>query len=258
LPVDLLIRGGLVVDGSGSAPVRSDVAVEGERIAAVGELDGAGARRTIDARGRVVCPGFVDPHSHSDWSLLANPTAQSTIRQGVTTEVVGNCGWTYAPVTDHSRPLVEARMRTFAYDGPAEWSTFGEHLSFLSRAGHSPNLAWFLGHNTVRWAAGVHGAQATEPELRAMEAHVAEAMDAGALGLSTGLEFNPGRDAPTEEIVRLNTVVGRYGGMYTSHVRNRDAHLQDSIDEFLTIVREGGTRGEISHLNVRHRTGAAP
>jgi N-acyl-D-amino-acid deacylase len=256
--LDLLIRGGLVVDGSGSAPERGDVAISGERIAAVGELDAAAARRTIDARGLIVCPGFVDPHSHSDWSLLANPTAQSTIRQGVTTEVVGNCGWTYAPVTEHSRPLVEARMRTFAYDGPAEWSTFGEHLGFLSRAGHSPNLAWFLGHNTVRWAAGVHGPLATEVELRAMEAHVAEAMDAGALGLSTGLEFNPGRDAPTEEIVRLNRVVGRYGGMYTSHVRNRDAHLQDSIDEFLTIVREGGTRGEISHLNVRHRTGAAP
>jgi N-acyl-D-amino-acid deacylase len=258
LPVDLLIRGGLVVDGTGSPPARADVAVEGERIAAVGELEGAAARHTIDARGRIVCPGFVDPHSHSDWSLLANPTAQSTIRQGVTTEVVGNCGWTYAPVTEQSRPLVEARMRTFAYDGPAEWSTFGEHLAFLSRLGHSPNLAWFLGHNTVRWAAGVHGAVATEPELRAMEAHVAEAMDAGALGLSTGLEFNPGRDAPTEEIVRLNKVVGRYRGIYTSHVRNRDTQLQDSIDEFLTIVREGGTRGEISHLNVRHRTGAAP
>jgi N-acyl-D-amino-acid deacylase len=176
----------------------------------------------------------------------------------VTTEVVGNCGWTYAPVTEHSRLLVEARMRTFAYEEPAEWSTFAEHLAFLSRTGHSPNLAWFVGHNTVRWAAGVHGTVATEEELRAMESHVEEAMDAGALGLSTGLEFNPGRDAPTEEIVRLNKVVGRYGGIYTSHVRNRDSHLQESIDEFLAIVRQGGTRGEISHLNVRHRTGASP
>src|SRR4029078_13248592 len=101
------------------------------------------------------------------------------------------------PVTEHSRPLVEARMRTFAYDGPAEWSTFGEHLSFLSRLGHSPNLAWFLGHNTVGWAAGVHGPLATETELRSMETHVAEAMDARALGLSTGPELNPGRNART-------------------------------------------------------------
>src|SRR5262249_61862684 len=134
-------------------------------------------------------------------------------------------------------------MRTFAYDGPAEWSSFGEHLAFLSRGGHSPNLAWFLGHNTVRWAAGVHGPVATEPELLAMEAHVAEAMDAGALGLSTGLEFNPGRDAPTEEIVRLNTVVGRYGGIFTSHVRNPDPRPPEPTARALPITPAGRTRG---------------
>ena len=150
--LDLLIRGGRVVDGSGSRPVRADVAVEGGRIRKVGEFDGAGARRVIEAAGKVVCPGFVDPHSHSDWSLPANPTAESTIRQGVTTEVVGNCGWTYAPVTEASAALTLGRLRTFAYEGPLEWSTFGEHLDFLSRVGHSPNLAWFVGHNTLRSA----------------------------------------------------------------------------------------------------------
>jgi N-acyl-D-amino-acid deacylase len=212
----------------------------------------------IEAEGRVVCPGFVDPHSHSDFTILANPTAESTIRQGVTTEVVGNCGWTYAPVSDVSRPFIEARMRTFAYHEPARWTTFGEHLSFLRDVGHSQNLAWFVGHNTVRYAAGVFTPRATEEELGRMERHVAEAMDAGALGLSTGLEFNPGRSAPTDELVRLNKVVGARGGYYTSHVRNRDSELQESIDEFLTIVRDGGTSGQISHLNVRHRTGAAP
>ena len=176
----------------------------------------------------------------------------------MTTEVVGNCGWTYAPVTPASERFIEARLRTFAYPGPVEWGTFGEHLAFLERVGHSQNLAWFVGHNTVRYAAGVFEPEATEEQLRLMESLVAEAMHAGALGLSTGLEFNPGRQAPTHELVRLNRVVGRYGGSYTSHVRNRDAWLQDSIDEFLTIIREGGTRGEISHLNVRHRTNAAP
>src|SRR5205823_13351232 len=97
--------------------------------------------------------------------------------------------------------------------------------------GHTPNLAWFVGHNSVRYAAGVFGPDATEEQLRRMEEHVEEAMEAGALGLSTGLEFNPGRQARTAEIVRLNKVVGRHGGYYTSHVRNRDAYLQDSIDE---------------------------
>jgi N-acyl-D-amino-acid deacylase len=256
--VDLIVRDGLIVDGTGGAPYRGDLAVEGGRITAVGAIDGDRAERTIDAAGRVVCPGFVDPHSHSDFTILTNPTAQSTIRQGVTTEVVGNCGWTYAPVSEVSRPFIEARMRTFAYDGPVEWESFADHLAFLARAGHSQNLAWFVGHNTVRYAAGVFTPVATEEELQRMERHVAEAMDAGALGLSTGLEFYPGRSAPTEEIVRLNKVVGRHDGYYTSHVRTRDTQLQDSIDEFLTIVREGGTRGEISHLNVRHRTGAAP
>jgi N-acyl-D-amino-acid deacylase len=255
--VDLLIRDAVVVDGTGAPPFRGDVAVEGDRIAAVGHLDGAEAEATIDAAGRLVCPGFVDPHSHSDFTLLANPLAQSTIRQGVTTEVVGNCGWTYAPVSAVSRPFVEARMRTFAYEGPVEWASFADHLSFLARVGHSQNLAWFVGHNTVRYAAGVFAERATEPQLRAMEEYVDEAMQAGALGLSTGLEFNPGRSAPTVEIVRLNRVVGRHGGFYGSHVRNRDTELQPSIDEFMTIVREGGTRGQISHLNVRHRTNAA-
>ena len=256
--LDLLVRDALVVDGTGSPPFRGDVAVEQGRIAAVGDLDGARAERIIDADGRVVCPGFVDPHSHSDFTLLTVPTADSTVRQGVTTEVVGNCGWTYAPVSAASESFIEARLRTFGYPGPVEWASFGDHLSFLANVGHSQNLAWFVGHNTVRYAAGVFGPQATEEELRRMEGYVAEAMDSGALGLSTGLEFNPGRQAPTEEIVRLNKVVGGYDGYYTSHVRNRDTELQESIDEFLTIVREGGTRGEISHLNVRHRTNAAP
>ena len=258
MAADLIVRDGLIVDGTGAAPFRGDVAVEDGRIVAVGDVDGTRAERVIEAKGRVVCPGFVDPHSHSDFTILTNPTAQSTVRQGVTTEVVGNCGFTYAPVSAHSRSFVEARLRTFAYEGPVEWESFADHLSFLSNAGHSQNLAWFVGHNTVRHAAGVYGPRATEDELVAMERHVAEAMDAGALGLSTGLEFNPGRAAPTDEIVRLNKVVGRYGGYYTSHVRNRDSHLQDSIEEFLQIIREGGTKGEISHLNVRHRTGAAP
>src|SRR5205823_14952560 len=161
--LDLLIRDGLVVDGTGAAGFRADVAVEDGRVVEVGRLEGAQAERVVEAAGRVVCPGFVDPHSHSDFSLPANPTAESTIRQGVTTEVVGNCGWTYAPVTPASARFVEGRLRTFAYDGPVEWATFGEHLDWLSRLGHSQNLAWLVGHNSLRHAAGDEG-------LRRMEA----------------------------------------------------------------------------------------
>ena len=255
---DVLIKNGTIVDGTGAAAFVGDVAIENGRIVDVGTLDGSDAELVIDATGRYISPGFVDPHSHSDFTLLTNPNCESTIRQGVTTEVVGNCGWTYAPVSGHSKAAIEGRLRTFAYPGPVEWESFADHLDFIRNVGHSVNLAWFVGHNTVRFAAGVRERIATEEQMRAMENYVAEAMDAGALGLSTGLEFAPGRESPTDEVVRLNKVVGRYKGHYTSHIRNRDQFLQESIEEFLTIIRDGGTSGEISHLNVRNRTGAAP
>ena len=256
--LDVLIRGGWVADGTGSPPFLGDVAIEGGHIVEVGRLgEEATAERVIDAAGKIVCPGFVDPHSHSDFSLLANPTAESTIRQGVTTEVVGNCGWSYAPVTDHSREYMSSRLLVFGYDGPViPWSTFGEHLDFLADVGHTPNLAWFVGHNAIRLAAGVSGSNPSETELRVMEGFVREAMQEGALGMSTGLEFNPGREATTEELVRLSAAAGEYGGMYTSHVRNRDANVLEAIEEFLTVAKAGSNKAEISHLNVRHNTGA--
>ncbi|MBI2942267.1 MAG: amidohydrolase family protein [Chloroflexi bacterium] len=254
--LDILIRDGRVVDGTGQPAYPADVAIQGDRIVAVERLPGAAARRVVDAAGKVVCPGFVDAHSHTDWSIQANPTAESTIRQGITTEIVGHCGWSNAPVSDLSRAMIAGRLQTYAYDGPVEWATFGEYLDVVGRPGFSCNLAWFVGHNAVRAAAGVVGPHATVDQLRAMEGYVREAMEAGALGLSTGLEFEPGRMAPTEEIVRLARVAGEYGGHYASHIRNRDASLQPAIEEFLEVVRRGGVRGEVSHLNVRHNTGA--
>ncbi|MDH4345223.1 MAG: D-aminoacylase [Thermoleophilia bacterium] len=256
--LDVLIRGGWIADGTGSPPFLGDVAVVDGRIEEVGRLaPEATAARVIDAAGKIVCPGFVDPHSHSDFSLLTNPTAESTIRQGVTTEIVGNCGWSYAPVTDRSREYMSSRLLTFGYDGPViPWSTFGEHLEFLSGVGHTPNLAWFVGHNAIRLAAGVSGSEPSEEELRSMEGFVREAMAEGALGMSTGLEFNPGREATTEELVRLNAVAGEYGGMYTSHVRNRDSAIFEAIGEFLVVAGAGGGKAEISHFNVRHNTNA--
>ncbi len=255
---DTLITGGRLADGTGNPLRRADVAITGDQIVAVGRLADAQANNRIDATGKIVCPGFVDPHSHSDRSVHINPTADSTIRQGVTTEIVGNCGSTFAPVSDLSLASTEAGLRNFGCEEPVTWRSFGEYLAHLDARGTSQNLGWLVGHNAVRAAAGVVGQDASADQFRAMEDYVAEAMESGALGMSTGLEFHPGRAAPTGEIVRLNAVVGRYRGIYASHVRNRDAALQDSVDEFLRIVREGGTRGEFSHLNVRHNTGAEP
>ncbi len=254
--LDILIRGGRLADGTGNPAYPADVAIAGDRIVEIGRLAGAAARRVIDAAGKIVCPGFVDVDSHTDWSILANPTAESTIRQGVTTEVVGHCGNGFAPVSDASRSFIAGRLREFAYDGPVSWSTFGEYVDAMARLGTANNLAFMVGHNALRAAAGVVDSRATAPQLAAMKGFVREAMEAGAVGLSSGLEFEPGRLAPTEELVRLAAVVGRYGGMYSSHIRNRDEFLQDAVEEFLAIARSGRTRGEISHLNVRLNTGA--
>jgi N-acyl-D-amino-acid deacylase len=179
---------------------------------------------------------------------------QSTIRQGTTTEIVGNCGYSHAPVNDLSKSFVTDRLEIFGYDGPVNWSSFNEYLDVISQTGISGNLGWLVGHNTLRAAAGVSGPHATEEQLQTMTQFAREAMEAGALGLSTGLEFEPGRTAPTEEIIHVAKVVGEYGGYYATHMRNRDEHIEASTQEFLDIVRESGTIGELSHLNVRHNT----
>ncbi len=256
--LDVLITNGWVVDGTGNPSRPADVAIIGDRIVDVGPLEGATARTIIDAGGRVVCPGFVDPHSHSDWSVLSNPTLESTIRQGVTTEVVGNCGEGFAPVTPASQSTLAGRLRLWGYEDPISWGSFGSYLETIASVGTSANLAWLVGHNTIRAAADVSGSRATTDQLAAMEAMVDEAMEAGALGFSTGLEFGAGREAGTDELVALATVAGRHGGCYASHIRNRDAELQAAVDEFVEIVRRAGTLGEISHLNVRYDNGALP
>jgi N-acyl-D-amino-acid deacylase len=257
--LDVLIRGGWVVDGTGNPAYPADVAIEADRIVEIARhrLNGAQARRTIDATGMIVCPGFVDAHSHSDWSLFANPTGESTTRQGVTTEVVGNCGESFAPFTERARAHITGRLKLYGYDGPITWTGFDSYLDELSRMGTSANVAWFVGHNTLRVAAGVSGENVSPEQLLEMGMFVREAMNAGVLGMSTGLEYGAGREARTDEIVELARIVGEYDGYYTSHIRNRDAHLQEAVDEFIAIARMGGTHAEISHLNVRHNTGAA-
>lgn len=257
--LDVLIRGGWVADGSGNPRYAADLAIQGDRIVEVSRhpLSGAQAERVIDASGKIVCPGFVDVNGHSDWTVFPNPTQESTVRQGVTTEVVGNCGNGFAPVSDVSRAFIAARLKMYAHDGPVDWSSYAEYIGRLSTLKTSNNFALLVGHNSLRLAAGVLGPDPTEDGLRRMEDYVREAMDAGALGMSSGLEFEPGLHSTTDELVRLAKIVGRYDGFYASHIRNRDEFLQQAVDEFLTIVREAGVHAEIGHLNVRHNTGAA-
>jgi N-acyl-D-amino-acid deacylase len=252
--LDVAVRNAWVVDGTGEPGRRADVGIAGDRVVAVGRVPSAALE--IDAAGLVLSPGFVDPHSHTDWTLHANRDAESTLRQGVTTEIVGNCGITNAPVSQASLETVQGRLQAYGYTGPVAWRSFGEYLDDVAAGGTAQNLAFFVGHSTVREAAGVTGQVVPEDALSTMAAFVQEAMEAGALGMSSGLEYSLGAAARTAELQYLSAVVGRHGGIYASHVRNRDSQILDSIQEFLLIARSGNAAGQISHLNVRHDTNA--
>jgi len=254
---DIVLQGGWVVDGAGNPPSRQDVAVTGDRIAAVGDLAEPPAARRIDVSGLLVCPGFIDAHSHSDWTILGNPTAESAIRQGVTSEIVGNCGTGLAPVSDLSRDRVRAMLEGYAYDGGVTWDSHSDLLRAVSDQGTSINYAWLIGLNALRAAVGLEGPTPTATQSKAMAALLQASMEAGALGLSTGLEFEPGRQALEPEIERLAHVVRRFHGMYVSHIRNRDTMLAESVAECLRLIDAAGGRGQVSHLNVRENTGAS-
>ncbi|TCP40757.1 N-acyl-D-amino-acid deacylase [Tamaricihabitans halophyticus] len=258
--VDLVLHGGQLVDGTGAPARNADIAVKDGRVVAVEPGLRAEAGRRIDTTAMTVVPGFIDPHSHSDWSILGNRDAESTIRQGVTTEVVGNCGVTYGPVGTSDVDATRNALRAYGFLGEVTWRSFAELLDVVHRddGGTAQNLAWFVGHTALRNAAEVRGTGADAVGITRMVRHLEEAMDAGAIGMSSGLEYGSGRDATTEELTSVAAVLARYDGIYASHIRNRDAHLLDAVDEFLTIARHNGLRAQLSHLNVRHDTGAPP
>ncbi|MEU6269158.1 N-acyl-D-amino-acid deacylase family protein [Saccharopolyspora shandongensis] len=257
--VDLVLLGGKLVDGTGAPALMADVAVKDGRVVAVESGLRAEAGQRIDVTGLTVAPGFIDPHSHSDWSILGNRDAQSTIRQGVTTEVVGNCGVTYAPVPPTGVDAARNALSAYGYDGEVTWRCFADLLDVVHRhgGGTSQNLAWFVGHTALRDAAAVRGTGADADGITRMVRHLEEAMDAGALGMSSGLEYGSGRDATTDELTGVAAALSRYDGIYASHIRNRDAHLLDAVDEFLAVARRNNLRAQLSHLNVRHDTGAS-
>ncbi len=247
-PLDILIRGGWAIDGTGNPAFPADIAIKGDSIVEVGLLHGAQAETVIDAMGKLVTPGFVDVHSHTDSTIQSNRDACSTIRQGITTEIVGNCGGTTLKVQGEG---------SVDFFGPSGGSGgLAELFQSLEDGGIVPNLAYLMGHNTLRSRTGAKGEEPGGQALGAMEHDLVKAMEDGAFGLSTGLEFDPGREARTEEIIRLAKVCAGFGGFYVSHIRNRDARVVEAVDEFIKIVRASGCKGQISHLNVRENTGA--
>ena len=243
---DLLIRGGTIYDGRGGPPFDGDVAITDGTIAALGRLDGWRGREELDAGGRAVAPGFVNMLSWATESLLEDGRAQSDIRQGVTLEVMGE-GFSMGPLTEQMKEEVEAQS---LLGHPVEWTTIGEYLEHLERRGVAPNVASFVGSATVReHVIGADDRGPTEGELAAMRQLVVEAMREGAVGLSAALIYAPAFYAQTDELVAL----AEPAGLYITHLRSEGDALLQALDEFLTIVRRAGVRGEIYHLKVSGR-----
>lgn len=248
--LDLKITGGQVLDGTGAPPVRADVGVAGDRIADVGNLSAAEARTSIDAAGRWILPGFIDVHSHSDSYLLIEPSARSKLYQGVTTEIVGNCGASAAPRIGGYPMPSDWREKKY----PGEWRTVAEYRRLLDGVKPAVNVVLLIGHNALR--AGVVGYDnraATADELQTMIAWLERSIEEGGVGLSTGLIYPPGMFAPREEIEALARVVARRGGIYTSHMRSEGARLLEALDETIGVGRAAGVRVQVSHLKTSGR-----
>lgn len=244
---DLIVRGGVVLDGRGGEPRSTDVAVSGDRVVSVGDLPpDERAPEVVDAGGLVVCPGFVNPLSHSYYSVLEDGTSLGELVQGVTTQIFGE-GESMGPVPPIAR---EVAVRDAAEHGlDLTWTRLSEYLAAVENAGCTQNVASLIGAQTMRLhGVGYQDRPATEAELDVMRGIVAEEMADGALGIGSSLIYPPGSFAPTEELVALCEVAGRYGGTYASHVRNEGAGLLPAIDELLDIVRRSGVHGEMWHL----------
>jgi N-acyl-D-aspartate/D-glutamate deacylase len=245
---DLVFAGGTVIDGTGRPAFAADVAVNNDRIVGVGTLTGESARRRIDARGKIIAPGFIDIHSHSDWSILANPEAKSSIHQGVTTEVMGNCGFSFAPTDDPEkiRPLVPVYLRDLV---EINWRSFAEYLGEIEQHRPAINVAHLVGHHALRLTAiGFDARPPTPDEQHAMEQALMQALSEGGIGLSFGLEYTPGVNATYDEMLGLARVAAEQGAIVTIHMRNQDGGYIDAINESLNMTRSTGVRLQISHI----------
>jgi N-acyl-D-amino-acid deacylase len=252
--LDLKIEGGMVIDGTGAPGWRADVGVRDDTIVAVGDLSGEPAGRHVRALGKTVTPGFIDVHSHSDWRLWGNRRAESKIRQGVTTEVVGNCGFSPAPA---SAEFLDD-LRAFALSLPPgldfRWRSMGEYLRAFESEGTALNVVHLIGHGTLRIAAmGFARRPPTAVELTLMQRLLAEGMEAGAWGLSTGLIYAPGSFATTEEIVAVAAAAAPARGLYASHIRGEGATLLAAVGEAIRVGRETGMPVQISHIKASGR-----
>jgi len=249
---DLIIQGARVVDGTGNPWYYADVGVRDGIIAALGRLPGDAAAALVYGNGLVVSPGFIDIHSHADTDVMVNPRAESAIRQGVTTLVTGNCGFSAAPITAEKRE--ELKAGDLLRDLEISWLTMAEYLVALERCRPSVNLVPLVGHGTLRNVAmGYEQRPPTPAESQKMAAHLSQAMAEGAWGLSSGLIYPPGCYADTPELVELARVTAGYGGIYASHIRGENDTLLDAVVEAITIGEQAGLPVQIAHFKAMGR-----
>ena len=247
--LDILIKNGVIIDGTGSPPFEAEVGVSEGRVVLVAHEIAQQAMQTIDASGLHITPGFIDPHTHSELTLLANPKAESKIHQGVTTEIVGNCGGSPGPLLGAAMDEEQAGAEILEVD--VGWTSLGGYLDRVKRQGSAVNVVTLVGHNTIRGAVlGFDDVQPTPTQQAEMESLVAEAMEQGACGLSTGLFYPPGYYAHTEEVIGLAKVAAMYGGIYASHVRSETDRLFEAVEEAITIGNKADIQVQISHIKL--------
>ena len=248
--LDIIIKDSLVADGTGGPLLRWDVGLQGGRIAWVGRGTAPAARRTLNAKNLILAPGFIDVHTHADISLLHTPSAAHTLKQGITTQVLGNCGLSVAPLAaGRAREIQDYMAFLFGCTGQEKWpwATLGDYLDHLQSVQPAVNALTLVAHGVVRLA--VMGFDSSRPgptQVAAMQGLLAEAMEQGAFGLSTGLQYAPGCYASIEEVIELARVVSCYGGIYATHMRNQSTALLDSIRDSIRVGWEAEVPVEIS------------
>src|SRR5256885_8945045 len=242
---DIIIKGGTVYDGTGRAPVRADVGIKGDRIAAIGNLSRATANTIVDAKGLAVAPGFINMLSHSETSLIRDPRSLSEIKQGVTTQIFGELSM--GPLNDQMKQRLREQQGDVKYD--IEWTTLAEYLNYLEKRGVSQNFASFIGAATIREnVIGLEDKPPTPEQLDQMRELVRREMEAGALGITTALIYPPAFYAKTDELIELCKVAAEYQGKYTVHMRSEGNQLIEGLQGTIRISREAGLPAEIYHL----------
>jgi N-acyl-D-amino-acid deacylase len=248
---DVIVRNGTLYDGSGKPPIVADVGIKGDRIAKIGRLDASQAKIVIDATGLAVAPGFINMLSWSTESLLVDPRSLGELKQGVTTQIMGE-GWSMGPLNDRMKKQVKEDQGDLKFD--VEWTSLAEYLQHLERRGVSQNVASFIGATTIRMhVLGEEDKQPTPEQMQQMRELVRSEMEAGALGIGSSLIYAPAFYATTEELIELCKVAAKYKGKYISHMRSEGNRLEEAVEELIRISREANIPAEIYHLKAAGR-----